>query len=65
MKKIILAIGVVCFFSFPMEGQEDLKKIDEEQDCLERAWDYGTRHGRGNSYSEWYWTNYYYERNCI
>lgn len=33
-------------------------------DCFQRAWDYGTSMGNGDSYWTWYYTNKYYSQNC-
>lgn len=70
MKKIILSV-VFVFASFAMmnassniEIFENSKQIALSEDCLADAWDFGTWAGNGDSYSEWFWTNYYYEQMC-
>ena len=35
-----------------------------EDDCFQRAWQYGTEMGQGDPYWEWYYTNKYYNENC-
>ena len=64
MRKIALLAVILGSFTFPVSGNTIEMVEEENQECLQREWDYGTEHGRGNSYAEWFWTNDYIERNC-
>lgn len=57
MKKIILGIvfvfGIVTFVNAASNS------------CFESAWAYGAEKSGGDEALEWYYTNQYYNRNCV
>jgi hypothetical protein len=39
--------------------------IENNSDCLADAWEFGTEEGDGDEYSEWYYTNKYFNMWCL
>ncbi|MEX1384504.1 hypothetical protein [Lutibacter sp.] len=61
MKKIIL--GIVFVFVTSIVVNANTYKDEYDQDCLQRAWDYGTENGGGDSYMEWHYMSVYMDMN--
>lgn len=66
MKKVILIVAMV-FATSSLVNANTVEKVNKEEvfsDCASDAWDFGTEWGGGDSGSEYYWTDLYYEAFC-
>ncbi|MGB7841302.1 hypothetical protein JRG66_14950 [Salinimicrobium tongyeongense] len=64
MKKLLSIALLTFLFTSNVEAQETLKRADEAA-CTQEAWDFGTHMAIMYGGTEYFWTNWYYENNCI
>lgn len=63
MKKLILSLVFVFAAGAMMNANTNVVVEDYPKDCFSEAWEYGSNMGY-SEYSEWFYTNEYYNTHC-